>query len=109
MKKTMGVVLLSGAVVVLSSSCTTSPQASSYSSAYGSGAEASGGVIPMAVQARLREDPMAARWALGIRAVGGVVTVVGNVPDEGARRRVLGIINGTPGVVHVIDTMMVQP
>jgi hypothetical protein len=109
MKKTLGLILLVGAVAVLSSSCVTAPPSSSYGSAYGSGTQAPGGVSPLDIQTRLREDPMAARWALGVRVVEGFVTVVGNVPDEGARRRAISIIEGTPGVKRVIDKLMVQP
>lgn len=109
MKKTLGMIVLAGAVAILSASCMTSTQTSSYGSAYGPGGGGAGSVSPEAIQNRLREDPMAVRWPLGIRTVGGVVTVVGSVPDEGARRRVLGIIESTPGVKDVIDQMTVQP
>ncbi len=61
--------------------------------------------IKMDVQNRLQEDAVAGRYLFGVDSREGIVTLFGSVPDEGTRRRVISVAQGTPGVRGVNDRL----
>jgi osmotically-inducible protein OsmY len=55
---------------------------------------------------RLQNDSVANESNFGVVSRSGVVTIYGSVADEGMRRRVLSIVQGTPGVMQIHDRLM---
>ena len=57
------------------------------------------------VTSRLSEDSVTGRYTYGVTTQNGVVTIQGAAPDETTRKRILGIVGGTPGVQGVVDRL----
>lgn len=62
----------------------------------------------LAVRARLSDDPILARRAIGVTASRGIVTLSGSVPAN-FRSHALVIASGTPGVRGVEDRLISTP
>ena len=57
------------------------------------------------VQQRLSEDVMVRKQFISVTVTNGVATLQGSIPSETMRKRVVGIVEGTPGIQKVNDCL----
>lgn len=98
MKRMLGLILLATAVAAVSTLVGCATYAPSSQADSGSDAQ-----IAREAMNRLAADSVTSRYTYTVTVRNGVATVVGSVPDEAFRLRVLGIVGGTPGVTQVLD------
>lgn len=70
-------------------------------------ADATDTLVFRSVQRRLLDDPELEGVAIVAQVQGGVVTLSGDVPDEGLRKRAVEIARATPGVARVQDRIRI--
>ena len=56
-----------------------------------------------AVLQRLNQDELIRRTMINVTARQGVITLMGQIPDDALRLRAVSIVRGTPGVREVED------